>query len=135
MIRDMTLLIKPNDFDYSNQLPLATKKRWNIPNIKAPPLIGLHLEQAVRETKSLQRKYSGKLRSFDTTYNCVGMVFGNRRVQIEDKHAQRILDDDGYYRVEESHVVLNDVIAYRKIHNRNIIHVGVVCEIIISSAE
>jgi hypothetical protein len=59
-------------------------------------------------------------------YNCVGMVFANRRTFIEPDHIHMILEDDDYATVDATHVTPGDVVVYRSPKTGDIIHVGVV---------
>lgn len=67
-------------------------------------------------------------RSHDTTYNCVGMVFANRRTAIDPDQLQKIFDDDGYRPLASlAEAMPGDVAVYRV--GIDIAHVAVVIEV------
>ena len=64
------------------------------------------------------------LRSITATYNCVGMVFGNRRTWVLEETLELIRNDDGYRMVLTPRV--GDVAVYRR--TTDVDHVGIVVE-------
>jgi hypothetical protein len=69
-----------------------------------------------------------KLRSLDSMYNCMGMVFGCRRTWIEPEHFQKICADDGYRQLPGIDQALpGDVVAYHR-SNGTVEHVAVVLQ-------
>ena len=60
----------------------------------------------------------------DATYNCVGFVFGARRVFISPRQVDAILREDGYASVAEDAVSVGDVVTWRS--GAEYTHVGIV---------
>jgi hypothetical protein len=106
-------------------LPLATKKRWRIPNEQRD-------ERAPASMKESERMWRGKFpsivtRSLSGTYNCAGLIFAARRTFIDAEDVERILQDDGYARLKDSsEVVCGDLIVYRKEADGPVEHVGLI---------
>jgi hypothetical protein len=65
------------------------------------------------------------MRSADSTYNCMGLVFGGRRLWIEPENFKAIADGDGYRDVAEAAATIGDVVAYRRT-DQTVVHVGFV---------
>lgn len=57
-------------------------------------------------------------------YNCVGMVFGSRRVWIDDDHIPQILSEDDFRKIERQDADIGDVIVY--IRNQTPVHIGII---------
>lgn len=57
-------------------------------------------------------------------YDCVGMIFANRRAWIDIDDVDQILSSDGYSPVEKEDLVVGDVVVYTLDKRR--VHVGVV---------
>lgn len=95
-----------------SRLPLSTKDRWEVPNEQRKEDAPARL-QAARELWARERP-NAKLRALSATYNCVGLVFGNRRTCIDSDHLTRILEGDGYRRLDTpSDIAIGDVVIYR----------------------
>ena len=107
------------------ELPLSTKKGTRIPNEIPPPLppakVAFH-------TESYRKRFpNSKLRSLDTAYNCMGMVFACRRTAIEPEHFDLISSDDEYRKLgPEETPQGGDVAVYRHTFAVDVVHVGVV---------
>jgi hypothetical protein len=52
------------------------------------------------------------VRSLSAVYNCIGMVFANRRAWVEPEQVPMILADDSYYEIKPSEVVPGDIVVY-----------------------
>lgn len=122
------ILINPGEPGDIHSIQLMTRTRWAIPNEqrrrRAPAAM-----QAAR-TMQLAFVESGRaeLRALDSSYNCVGLVFANRRTEVDVKHVERILIEDEYVlRQSPDHGRVGDVAVYRDVE-RNICHVGMVAE-------
>lgn len=106
-------------------LKLETKSRRTIENqlsIESPRNV---LQARFDEYR---KKYIGvRFRSITHTYNCVGMVFGSRRTQIDPKLAEWIMSEDGYDRVPPDRVEPGDLVVYR-LDSGELTHVGIVVE-------
>jgi len=76
--------------------------------------------------KQLHAKGSRQLRSLRSTYNCVGMVFANRRTFIEPEEIPMILQDDEYIEVRPDDLMPGDVVLYKDPKTEDIKHVGLV---------
>ena len=67
-----------------------------------------------------------RLRSLRSDYNCLGLVFANRRTWIDPDQLALILSDDGYRRVvDEGDLQPGDVVVYRSTGGA-VVHVGIV---------
>jgi hypothetical protein len=70
-----------------------------------------------------------KVRSLDSTYNCVGLVFASRRTAVDPDQFPRIFTDDKYVKLRtEADAALGDIAVYRD-WSGAITHVGVVIDI------
>ena len=108
-------------------LPLATKKGRQIPNEQRDEL-SRSIKDAARE-QVRQQHPAVRLRSLSSAYNCMGMVFANRRVWIDPDWLGMILADDGYSRVrDERELQPGDVAVYRSSAGA-VSHVGLVAEV------
>ncbi len=68
-----------------------------------------------------------KLRSLDSVYNCMGMVFASRRTWIEPDNFGMIVQDDGYVeRKKKVNALPGDVVVYRISSKGEVIHAGIV---------
>lgn len=106
-----------------NRIALATSRGTDIPNAR-------RLERAPEALAAgrqlvLNNHPSARLRSLTGTYNCVGMVFANRRTCIEPSHVQMILDEDGFRETKPEHVLPGDIVVYRD-EGGEISHVAIV---------
>ena len=108
-------------------LPLATRRGRQIPNEVRNELSEVILNAARDDVKN--EHPDAKLRSLRSSYNCMGMVFANRRVWVNPEHMGMILRDDGYRRVvNESELQQGDVVVYRD-SSGQVSHVGLVAEV------
>ena len=57
-------------------------------------------------------------------YNCVGMVFANRRAWIDVVFLRQILSHDGYHQVEVEELHVGDVVVYTL--DNSPVHVGLI---------
>jgi len=104
-------------------ISLATSKNRPIPNTRLPE----RPSQALFAAKRLHAKGSRQLRSLRATYNCVGMVFANRRTFIEPEEIPAILQDDEYVEIiQAADVMPGDVVVYQNRATGAIVHVGIV---------
>ena len=119
------VLLRETTKDDPNRIELATRKGTPIPNTQIEEYAPFRAKALIED---LHKQFSqiAELRSVSQIYNCVGLVFGVRRTFISDDDVEWILDEDGYKRVPDAQVVIGDVIAYRRISENKIIHVGVV---------
>ncbi len=62
------------------------------------------------------------------TYNCMGMVFANRRTWIDTDHLQLILQEDNYRQTNVEDLQPGDVVVYRD-ELGYVKHVGLVSSI------
>jgi len=107
-------------------MELYTRARQRIDNEQVPPRPPEAM-QAARE--GISHRHPGlRVRSLDSTYNCVGMVFANRRTWIEPDELPLIFADDGYKRLTRMEdAVAGDIAVYRDSAGE-ITHVGVIIE-------
>lgn len=112
----------PND---NKSIALATSKKKRIPNyqmLERPP-------ESRFAARRLHEKGSRQLRSLRSDYNCVGMVFANRRTFIEPEHIPMILEDDEFTEVGLTSAMPGDVVVYKDARTDDIIHVGTVISV------
>jgi hypothetical protein len=110
----------PND---NKSILLATSKKNRIPNYQ----MSERAPASRFSARQLHEKGSRQLRSLRSDYNCVGMVFANRRTFIEPEHIPLILKDDEFVEVESSSVMVGDIVLYTI--PSEIIHVGLVISV------
>ena len=72
---------------------------------------------------------SASVRSLDSVYNCVGMVFASRRTWVEPTHIPMILEEDGYRLIDRSELECGDVVVYRRDDLSEVSHVGMVAKV------
>jgi hypothetical protein len=106
-----------------NRIELATSKNRRIPNARpserAPDALAAAMKLCTENHPTV------RVRSLSATYNCIGMVFANRRNWIDPSHVQMILDDDGYREVDRKDVRPGDIVIYRDVDG-SLTHAGVV---------
>lgn len=110
---------EPND---PYRLSLQTAQKWNIPNARKLPKSPAQMKSAYEIHKG--HFVSLELRSLRSEYNCVGLVFGSRRTVIDIEHVGRILQDDGYRRIEFDQGERGDVVLYEDASKKPA-HVGI----------
>ena len=82
-----------------------------------------------RKDIMLANRPSVRVRSLSSVYNCMGMVFANRRTWVDPEHLPMILEDDGYRLVaNEQELQPGDVVVYRDADGE-VSHVGIVTEV------
>ena len=106
-----------------NAIDLATSRGTRIPNARRRERAAEALDAGRQYV--LQNHSTARLRSLTATYNCIGMVFANRRTWVEPAHVQMILNEDGYEEIDPKDVVPGDIVIYRD-DAREISHVAVV---------
>lgn len=121
---------------FGQQKPVFARNGWEIP--QPDPLV---LEK-FRQTEGLVRiqtvalvdelldkgKSELKIRSVSShLYDCVGMIFANRRAWIDIEHISRILTCDGYKPVCIDDLIVGDVVVYTLAKKR--VHVGLVISV------
>lgn len=106
-------------------IPLATRMGTHIPNERRQERNPQSLQSAV-DIHTLRP--SVRLRSATAVYNCVGLVFSSRRAWIEPEHIPMILEEDGYYKVDdEGKIMPGDLVLYQN-NSGEISHIGIVLE-------
>ncbi|MFN7937068.1 MAG: hypothetical protein U0R19_27340 [Bryobacteraceae bacterium] len=118
------ILINPGGPGDKRSIALETSKRRRIPNEQFPERPTESMQAARRQVTD---GHPGRIpRSLSATYNCVGMVFANRRTSIDPEYVPAILADDGFALVEQlADVHRGDVVVYTDDHG-DIAHVGIV---------
>ena len=105
-------------------LPLYTRKRNWISNEQRTPSAP-HISIAVARTH-LKGHPKWRIRSFSSTYNCMGMVFSARRTWIDPSEFALIREDDGYSKRERlADALPGDIAAYENAGGE-LVHVGLV---------
>lgn len=119
----MEYLINPGGVEDKKSIELATSKGNHIRNSQRGERPAEALKDAARFATE---GYDGrKLRSLTSRYNCIGMVFANRRTCIEPEEVPMILIDDEYVEVvRAADVVPGDLVVYEDVGG--ISHVAVV---------
>ncbi len=109
-------------------VPVGTRRRTWIPNERrrqwAPPA----MREAVRI--NLEACPRAKVRSTESVYNCVGLVFASRRTWIDTEQVSTFLEEDEYRPVAATaEVRTGDVVVYRNPADRSLTHVGLVASV------
>lgn len=121
--RIMVMIIGEGGPPDKASIALSTSKNRPIPNKQMPELA----PETAFAAKRIYGKGSWQLRSQRSTYNCVGLVFANRRTFIEPDEIPMILQDDEYIEVaRDTDVMPGDVVIYKNPATDDIIHVGLV---------
>jgi hypothetical protein len=118
----MNTIIGEGSLSDRASIALSTSKNRRIPNLRMPE----RSPQSMYAAKQLHAKGSRHLRSLRSTYNCVGMVFANRRTFIEPEQIPMILQDDEYIEVRPDALMPGDVVLYEDPKTQDIKHVGLV---------
>ena len=107
-------------------LPIYTRSGWEIPQLNPSEL---EAEQSlltvdlvrIRTNDLLQimtahNKSRARVRSVSAhLYNCVGMIFCNRRTWIDITHIYQLLYHDGYERLESARMAdVGDIVVYTR---------------------
>ena len=101
---------------------LETRQGNTIPTFRAEP----HPPDKMKAGDSIHRSsYPNiKLRSLDSSYNCIGMVFAFRRAWIEPCQVSKLLEDDEYQVVSRQHTMPGDLVVYYR--QDKICHMGII---------
>ncbi|MCY3831839.1 MAG: hypothetical protein OXG85_02410 [Chloroflexi bacterium] len=119
------------------QKPVFARNGWEIP--QPNPLVLEKYQQTedlVRiQTVALVDEMLGKgktglqIRSVSShLYDCVGMIFANRRAWIDIEYVGQILINDGYQPAAKDDLVVGDVVVYTLGSKR--VHVGLVTRVL-----
>ena len=122
---------------FGRQKPIFARNGWEIP--QPNPLIlekfqqteELVRDQTVKLVDDLLRKGKRGLQIRSVSaypYDCVGMIFANRRAWIDIDHIGDILRCDDYQPVSVDDLVVGDVVVYTLQRKR--VHVGLVTQIL-----
>jgi hypothetical protein len=129
----MVLYDNKGTYLVGGQLLLTTRKGHQIPNDRRPEQNPVRLEAAKEQV--LKHHKSAQCRSLTSVYNCMGMVFANRRTCIDPDNIRMILKDDEYRQLQPSdEVVKGDVVIYKD-SSGHVSHVGLVIDIILDIAQ
>lgn len=128
----MTLLNSRGEYLLGAELPLATKRGTRIPNERRREHAPIRLQAA--KDIVLRSHPVAQMRSLSATYNCMGMVFANRRTWIDTDHLQLILQEDNYRQTTIDDIQPGDVIVYRD-ELGSVTHVGLVSCIEVNLAD
>ncbi len=118
------------------QKPIFARNGWEIP--QPNPLVlekfrqteELVSIQTVELVDELLRKGKTELHIRSVSahmYDCVGLIFANRRSWIDIEHIDNILQHDGYQPVSIDDLVSGDVVVYTLAKKR--VHVGLVTNV------
>lgn len=119
----MDLIIGEGGPTDKDSIHIETSKRRRIKNVRMQQ----RPEEAMIAARKIHERPRRFVRSLVSTYNCVGMVFANRRTFIDTSEIPAILEDDEYYPVEdEAKVAVGDIVIYSKSDSSGITHIGIV---------
>ena len=119
------ILINPGGAADRESIKLATSKNTTIPNWRRKERAPEALREAMRIV--LENHPGRSLRSLTATYNCIGMIFANRRTCIEPEHVPMILSDDRYVEVRApADVKPGDLVIYHEPSTADVSHVALV---------
>ena len=123
----MVLFSSQGDYLIPPELSLSTRKRNQIPNEQRLPKKKVIMEAACNYV--LQSHPNARVRSLNSVYNCMGMVFASRRTWVGPEHLDMILRDDEYRPIDDTgELQRGDVVVYR--NDQGVpTHVGIVAEI------
>ena len=116
--------------------PVFARSGWEIPQPSRRELEAERQPAAIVRLRSVAlidemtrgSRRQVKIRSLPLhRYNCVGLVFANRRAWIEIAHIYDILREDGYRRIPLDQVDVGDVVVYNLADNP--MHVGMVTQV------
>ena len=122
---------EPNNTEHPRKI--YARSGWEIP--QQSPLVLKQNQQTTGDVRRqtvqivddllLKRKSYLQIRSVSAhLYDCVGMVFANRRAWIDVEHLGQILTEDGYRQVPIEELHAGDVVVYTLDKRR--VHVGLV---------
>lgn len=119
------------------QKPIFARNGWEIPQPnplvlekfrQTEKLVRIQTKEIVDELR-VKRKSELRIRSVSAhLYDCVGMVFANRRARIDIEHIDRILQSDAYQPVSIDDLIVGDVVVYTL--DRKRVHVGQVTRVL-----
>ena len=131
-------------FDVDPRKPVYARSSWEIPQLQWSE-VSYHsvyqTEAFVRQrTDSLlaelarKQKRIKRVRSVSPYfYNCVGMIFANRRAWIEIEELDDIFRQDGYTEITFQRLETGDIVTYA--YERALTHVGLVTDVERSEGE
>lgn len=123
----MVLFDELGNFIIGGELKLHTKQGRQIPNERRPER---HPDSMQEAREMVERNHhTAKIRSMSSSYNCMGMVFANRRTWIDTDYIQMIKNDDEYQLITSPNdVAKGDIVVYRD-DSKDITHVGLVADV------
>ena len=108
----------------SARIDLQTRRKNHIANERLKPRAPAALAAAAK----MHERPGIENRSLDSTYNCMGMVFGCRRTAIDPCFFSLIQEDDGYRKLTPGERPrIGDIAVYTSTGGA-VVHVGVVFE-------
>lgn len=116
-------IINRGDESDPRSLKLYTRKHRFVQNEQKP---GFPVERMRAATQMWQQRHpEARLRAAASTYNCMGLVFANRRTCIDPDQWNLIREDDGYRPLADNERPLpGDVVLYEDQHG--LAHVAVI---------
>lgn len=109
-----------------DKIELSTRRGTAIDNevgLPTDPVIGDIRARVLRSTLPPGAK---ELFPFDSTFNCMGHVFGARRAEVHPREFEKISLGDDYVQIPESQVRVGDIVAYFDERGPEPEHVGVI---------
>lgn len=119
----MTLFDSQGNYLVPPELPLATRTGRLIPNEQRTEAAPERMQAAMQIVTA--NHPTASLRSLRSTYDCMGMVFANRRTWVDIEHLETFLIDDGYRQISDNELKEGDLVVYRD-ESYEPTHVGIV---------
>ena len=121
---EATVIIGEGSERDRNSIGLSTKRGNYIHNTQfqseqVPEMIQAKMEMH----ESFVQQTQTQLRSIDSSYNCVGLIFASRRTRIEPNLVRWILQEDGYKPIDEQHTMVDDLVIYT-LNKDEVVHIG-----------
>lgn len=104
-------------------IPLVTRRGRRIENQQVLQVSPTQMSARTREHLTAHPNIS--LRSAESIYNCVGMVFASRRTAIDVSLVRCILHGDDYRRIRKCETQFGDVVLYLD-RSKDVSHLGMV---------
>lgn len=115
-----------------DSIPLSTRKGTPIENSvmkprKIPPEEKWRMDglSGIHSLSMSQQSQIENTNEADTSYNCVGMVFGSRRVHICPSQIPLVLQEDDYQEVGPDDILVGDVVTWQDTDG-DFNHIGVI---------
>ena len=113
----MSILIPGRQQPPSKRFDIYARSGWKIPQPEEQDVI-LKPDEMKGWDSFFRSRYPLTTRSLSLhPYNCVGMIFANRRAWIDIDIIEQLLDEDGYQTITRDQIVIGDLVLYKKSGN------------------